>query len=197
MVDLDGFCLGLGPEEWKPARQGVGIADEDLQLGGGLDGVPGRVLHHTLVTGLVLLVPDRFDPQDRSSWHVEDHETRVATDPPVVLPPLDLGLGGPRGTASEGGHMIAHDALVPGVFLELWRIICVDDREDGGQQEQQYGRQQQGGRGGASRGGSGPHPAPCFVLVHPLAVVLPCGAAAAFAMSLAHVSTEATSSLFT
>lgn len=40
-------------------------------------------------------------------------------------------------------------------------LTCVDDRGDSSQQEQQYGRQQQGGRGGASRGRSGPHPAPC------------------------------------
>lgn len=40
-------------------------------------------------------------------------------------------------------------------------LTCADGGAHSGQQEQQEGCQQQGGRGGASTGGSGPHPAPC------------------------------------
>lgn len=98
------------------------IVGKDLQFGGGLDGVPSRVLHHTLVHSLVPLELDRLDPQDGSSWHVKDDEARVAAYLPVVLAPLDLGFGGPGGTAREGSHTVARDALVPGALLELRRI---------------------------------------------------------------------------
>lgn len=98
------------------------LVRQNLQLGRGLDGVAGCVLHHTLVHGLVPLILDRFDPENRPTGHLQYDEARVAADAPVVLAPLDLGLWAPRGAAGEGRHTITHDSLVPGAFLKLWRV---------------------------------------------------------------------------
>lgn len=165
VVDLHRLRLGLRAEVGEPRGLGVRIVGDDVQLGLGGDGVPGGVLGHALVRGLVAQELDGLDPQDGSAGHVEDHVASVAADLPAVLAPLDPRLRVARGAARERGHAVVHHDLVDGPLLELRRVgwVCVDERTSKGQQEQEQGRQQQGrGRGGASRRGTWPHPAPCF-----------------------------------
>lgn len=98
------------------------IVGEHFQFGRGLDGVPGSVLHHTLVHRLVPAHLHRFDPENGAAGDREHDEASVDGDSAVVLAPLYLGFGVPCGAAGEGRHTVTPHPLVPRPLLELRRV---------------------------------------------------------------------------